>query len=103
MKLCDALKLLRQIPADGSIIVWLACGFTPLHLKTLLAAEIWQVSQKKAEIQSGLYGDLRGSLRKAGQSGADSVACTVEWSDLDPAAWFARPGELVTRTFPRYL
>jgi FkbH-like protein len=85
MKLFDALNLLREIPADaGSIIVWLACGFTPLHLKTLLAAEIWQISHKKAEILSGLYGDLPGSLRRAGQSAADFVACTVEWSDLDP-------------------
>jgi FkbH-like protein len=85
MKLGDALNVIRGIPTDvQSIAIYLACGFTPLHLKTLLAAEIWQVSHKKAEILSGLYGDLPGSLRRAGQSGADFVACIVEWSDVDP-------------------
>src|SRR5437762_9304594 len=85
MKLGDALNLVRGIPIDAEPIhIYLACGFTPLHLETLLAAEIWQVSHKKSEILSGLYGDLSGSLRKAGQSGADFVVCIVEWSDLDP-------------------
>src|ERR1051326_573860 len=85
MKLCDALNLLRDIPADADpLLIHLACGFTPLHFKTLLAAEIWRVSHKKAEIQSGLYGDLLGSLQKAGESGADFVVCVAEWSDLDP-------------------
>ena len=85
MKLGDALNLVRSLPTDAEpITLYLACGFTPLHLKTLLAAEIWQVSHKKAEILSGLYGDLPGSLRRAGLSGADFSACIVEWSDFDP-------------------
>ena len=68
MKLGDALNVIRDIPTDTeTIAIYLACGFTPLHLKTLLGAEVWQVSHKKAEILSGLYGDLPGSLRKAGQ------------------------------------
>lgn len=85
MKLAEALTLLRGVPADAEPVeVYLACGFTPLHLKTLLAAEIWQASHKKAEILTGLYGDLSGSLQTASKAGADHVACIVEWSDLDP-------------------
>jgi FkbH-like protein len=104
MKLYDALNLLREIPADaGSIVVWLACGFTPLHLKTLLAAEIWQVSRKEAEILSGLYGDLPGSLRRAGRSGADFVACIVEWSDLDPRLGLRSLGGWSPALFPDIL
>ena len=66
MKLGYALNVIRGIPRDAkTIAIYLACGFTPLHLKTLLGAEIWQVSHKKAEIRNGLYGDLPGSLRRA--------------------------------------
>lgn len=101
MKLGEALNLLRSIPIDAEQMnIYLVCGFTPLHLKTLLAAEIWQLSHKKAEIQSGLYGDLSGSLRKAGPSGADFVVCIVEWSDLDPRLGIRSLGGWLPALFP---
>src|SRR5436305_13260926 len=85
MKLVDALNLLRQIPADAERVrIFLACSFTPLHLKTLLAAQVWQILHRKAEIQTGLYGDLLGSLRLAAEESPDFVVCAVEWPDLDP-------------------
>jgi FkbH-like protein len=104
MKLADALNVIRAIPADAEpITVYLACGFTPLHLKTLLGAEIWQASHKKAEILSGLYGDLQGSLRRASQSGADFVACIVEWSDVDPRLGLRSLGGWSPTQFPNII
>lgn len=101
MKLGDALNLIRAVPKDAERIgIYLACGFTPLHLETLLTAEIWQVSHKKSEILSGLYGDLSGSLQKARQSGADFVACIVEWSDLDPRLGLRSSGGWLPAIFP---
>jgi FkbH-like protein len=104
MKLCDALNLLREIPVGtGSNVLWLACGFTPLHLKPLLAAEIWQRSHKKAELLSGLYGDLLGSLRTAGKSGADIIVCLIEWFDLDPRLGLRSLGGWRPALFPDIL
>ena len=101
MKLRDALDLLRHVPADAEpVVIYLACGFTPLHFKALLAAEIWQVSHKKAEIHSGLYGDLLGSLQTAGESGADFVVCLAEWSDLDPRLGLRSLGGWSPALFP---
>jgi FkbH-like protein len=101
MKLRDALILLRQIPADAEpVVVYLACGFTPLHFKALLAAEILQVWHKKADIQSGLYGDLLGSLGKPAESGADFVVCVVEWPDLDPRLGLRSLGGWSPALFP---
>lgn len=101
MKLAEALILLRGVPVDAEPVdVYLACGFTPLHLKTLLAAEIWHASHKKAEILTGLYGDLSGSLQKASQAGADHVACIVEWCDLDPRLGLRSLGGWLPALFP---
>src|SRR5215469_1903455 len=101
MKLTEALILLRGIPVDAEPLdVYLACGFTPLHLKTLLAAEIWHASHKKAEILTGLYGDLSGSLQKASQAGADHVACVLEWCDLDPRLGLRSLGGWLPALFP---
>src|SRR5215469_16390256 len=104
MKLGDALNLVRGIPVDAEPIdIYLACGFTPLHLKTLLAAEIWQISRKKAEIQTGLYGDLSGSLRRAGKSAADLAVCIVEWSDVDPRLGLRSLGGWLPALFPNII
>src|SRR5215472_1240298 len=101
MKLGEALNLIQSVPIDAEPMnIYLACGFTPLHLKTLLAAEIWQLAHKKAAIQSGLFGDLSGSLRKASLSGADFVVCIVEWSDLDPRLGLRSLGGWLPALFP---
>lgn len=104
MKLGEALNLVRSIPIDADPIdIYLACGFTPLHFKTLLAAEIWQAFHKRAEIQSGLYGDLPGSLQKASQSATDFVVCVLEWSDLDPRLGLRSLGGWLPALFPDIL
>jgi FkbH-like protein len=87
MNLLDALELLKQPiskPASTGE-VYLACGFTPLHLKTFLAAHLrLQFPQTRMEIKTGLYGDLIGNLERF-QAPRGSVVCTLaEWADLDP-------------------
>ncbi len=87
MTLLEALELLkRPIPEPASErAVSLACGFTPLHLKTLLTAHLRLCfPQDRIEIRTGLYGDLAGNLERM-QSSSPSVVCVVvEWADLDP-------------------
>lgn len=85
MRLSDALILTRSIPADAEpIILYLACGFTPLHLKTFLTAETWKGLHRRAQVIDGLYGDLLGTLGRTTEVSPDFVVCALEWPDLDP-------------------
>ena len=87
MKLIDALELLKQpIPANAPVLrVFLGCGFTPLHLQTLLEAQLRLVRPGvRVELTTGLFGDLLGSLGRISPSGLDALAVVMEWSDLDP-------------------
>ena len=87
MKLLDALELLKQpIPEPASDRqIFLGCGFTPLHLKTFLAAHLRLCFPKdRVEIGTGLYGDLAGNLERLRPSGGLTVCVVVEWADLDP-------------------
>jgi FkbH-like protein len=86
MTLLDALELLkRPIPEPASErAVSLECGFTPLHLKTFLAADLrLRFPKDRIEIRTGLYGDLAGNLERLQPSGGWTVV-VVEWADLDP-------------------
>lgn len=61
----------------------LACGFTPLHLQTFLAARLrtaWP--ERRVALDSGQFGDIRGNIDRLGQR-ADVVCVPIEWSDLD--------------------
>ena len=83
VKLSVALEILqsaRHHPNPFNIT--LACGFTPLHLQTFLAAHL-QVAlpDRRVEIKTGLFGDLAGTLERA--AGSDAVAIVIEWPDLD--------------------
>lgn len=87
MTLLDALELLRQpLPAPApDQMLSLECGFTPLHLKTFLAAHLrLRFPQDRIEIRTGLYGDLAGNLERVQPVGRSMVCVIVEWSDLDP-------------------
>jgi FkbH-like protein len=87
MNLLDALELLkRPIPEPASDqAIFLECGFTPLHLKTFLAAHLRLCFPKdRIEIKTGLYGDLAGNLERVQPSGRSVVCVVVEWADLDP-------------------
>jgi FkbH-like protein len=71
-------------PAAGTY--YLACGFEPLHLATLLRGQLLErlAEERSVEVECGVYGDLRGNLEAAARTAADGCAAVVEWSDLDP-------------------
>ena len=86
MNLLRALELVKQPisePASDREL-YLACGFTPLHLKTFVAANLRLCFPKdRIEIRTGLYGDLVGNLERLRPSGRLMVWVVVEWADLD--------------------
>ena len=87
MKLTEALKVLQAASGSDSpaFPVLLACGFTPLHLQTFLAAHLQSaLPGHHVTVQTGLYGDLDGSLAGAGSGGPSAVVAPIEWPDIDP-------------------
>jgi FkbH-like protein len=87
MNLLNALELLKQPISEAASDrkLYLASGFTPLHLKTFLAAHLRQTfPNDHFEIETGLYGDLIGNLERLQPSAGLTVCVFVEWSDLDP-------------------
>ncbi len=87
MKLIEALNIVRENPPPGArgLDVFLACGCTPLHLETFLAAHLRKlVAGGPVAIHTAVFGDLCGSLERLAISPLDAVVAVVEWSDLDP-------------------
>jgi FkbH-like protein len=87
MNLLHALELLKQ-PVSEPVSdrpLYLGCGFTPLHLKTFLAAYLRLCfPNDRIEINTGLYGDLLGNLERLRPLGGLMACVVVEWADLDP-------------------
>jgi FkbH-like protein len=86
MKLLEALEILQRPIVDvlPSREVFLLCGFSPLHLKTFLAAHLrTHFPTSGLEIKEGLYGDLPGNLERLHSVGSPNACVVVEWSDLD--------------------
>jgi FkbH-like protein len=87
MKLIDALELLKQpVPNEApDLKVYLACGFTPLHLQTFLAAQLQiRIARRRVRITTGLFGDLAGSIEHLDPSSLHALAVVIEWGDFDP-------------------
>ncbi len=87
MKLLEALKTLKSMQGQEgpSLSCALVTGFTPLHLKTFLTAELaLRLPGRTIAIEQGLYGDLAGNLRRLPETSAEFGVVVVEWSDLDP-------------------
>lgn len=88
MKLSEALKIAQTAAPVGAekLIVFLACGFTPLHLSTFLKAHLCErLPKHNVEIQIGIYGDLIGNLERLLKSStAAAGVLIIEWADLDP-------------------
>jgi len=87
MNLMEALEILKQPIAQGAprLKVFLACGFTPLHLQTFLAAHLrksW--GSPRPEIHTGLFGDLAGNIERLDPSTYDVLLVVIEWQDIDP-------------------
>lgn len=112
MKLNEALAVIGARKSGGARKAhFLACGFEPLHLGTLLRAHLIQrLPGDEIEILTGIYGDLRGNLAKAAESAAIAAAVVIEWSDLDPrlglrgtAGWSSEVKADITRETERAL
>ena len=91
----EALKITQSAPRDARpFTVTLACGFTPLHLQTFLAAHLQQaLADRKVTITHGLYGDLAGTLERASDGELpDAMVVALEWADLDPRLDFRNAG-----------
>lgn len=87
MTLIEALTIVNQPPPaeSPSFRVLLACGFTPLHIETFLAAHLrTQLPGASIGIEKGLYGDLAGTLEQLSVRDFHAAAIALEWSDLDP-------------------
>jgi FkbH-like protein len=87
MDLIEALEILKRPAGENSpsLRVFLACGFTPLHLQTFLAAHLRNLrSTHRADVTTGLFGDLAGNLERLDSERYDAVAVAIEWTDLDP-------------------
>jgi FkbH-like protein len=87
MKLREALTIISSGPAAAeadSLIVGLACGFTPLHLRTFLHASLQRCfPARRIEIVTGLFGDVAGTLGDFQSKQLDAIALALEWEDLD--------------------
>ncbi|MGO9973783.1 MAG: hypothetical protein ACLP01_13450 [Solirubrobacteraceae bacterium] len=95
MQLVEALELLQRPPSPGAErrSVALATGFEPLHLRTFLAGELTRMlPHAHVEIDTGVFDDLTGNIRRAADSDADSIAVVIEWADVDPRLALRRLG-----------
>jgi FkbH-like protein len=92
MKLSEALGILKDAREKARVHrVVLVCGFTPLHLKTFLAAHLQSaMADARIEIVTGVYGDIAGALSEV-PAGSELVV-VLEWPDLDPRLGFRRLG-----------
>lgn len=86
LKLAEALRVLQHPPDGGAdpLRIYFACGFTPLHMSTFLAAHLQILSVRRVDVQAGLYGDCLGNLERAAQAGPHAIAVALEWPDFDP-------------------
>jgi FkbH-like protein len=86
MKLIDALTIIkRPVPENAPLLrVFLACGFTPLHLKTFLSAGLRERSPvERIEVSPGLFGDLAGNIERLQPADYDAMMTVIEWQDFD--------------------
>src|SRR5579871_2911563 len=87
MKLLEALEVLRNAPMveAEALPVCLVCGFTPLHLQTLIAAHLQQrFPHRRVRIETGLYGDCLAGLKRVPALQREASIVVLEWADLDP-------------------
>ncbi len=94
MRVTDALRILQGAPQEAVPYAGiLACGFTPLHVQTFLAAHLQQAfPNRRVTITPGLFGSLAGTLEGIRDLHTDAVAVVLEWSDLDPRLGFRSAG-----------
>jgi FkbH-like protein len=87
MKLLEALNIVKamNLRKGRTLPIYFASGFTPLHLKTFLTAELSQLfPERTIEVSEGIFGDLLGNLSRFSKSDFEFGGAFLEWSDLDP-------------------
>jgi FkbH-like protein len=87
LRLLEAFEINNRRHASGARTSrnWLACGFTPLHLRDFLEAYLnLAFPDRDVVVETGLFGDLCGNVQRALDSHAESIALVLEWQDLDP-------------------
>ena len=94
MTVTEALRILRSAQENAPRYnVVLACGFTPLHLQTFLAAHLQQGHPgRRVTVSTGLYGDAAGTLEAHTDITAHAVSLALEWPDLDPRLGYRAAG-----------
>jgi FkbH-like protein len=90
LTITEALKALQAAEKDAPRFeIVLACGFTPLHLQTLLAAHTQKrLPNRRVTVRPGLFGSAVIALEQALEKSADGIAVVLEWPDLDPRLGF---------------
>src|SRR5262245_29443031 len=86
MKLVEALKIISKNPEPSAQVlnVALICGFTPLHLRSFLHADLQlRFPERRIAVSTGTYGDIAGSLQTLPGADIEAVAVVLEWEDLD--------------------
>jgi FkbH-like protein len=84
MRLAEALKIVAQTVGERQRQVHLLCGFTSLHLATFVRAHMrLRFPEDRVCLQTGLYGDLEGNVRRAAELSAEGAIVVFEWGDLD--------------------
>src|ERR1700738_2736070 len=97
MNLIEALEISRKpVAQDAKLLrIFLACGFTPLHLQNFLSAHLRQLfPENRIEIKTGLFGDLAGSLERLGAQGLDGLAVAPEGPHPESRLWIREVGGL---------
>lgn len=106
MKLIEALKIVQKpLPVDAEPLkIFLACGYTPLHLQTFLTAHVQRGHPKRQIIvQTGVYGDLLGNLERLVKIPVDVGVIVLEWSDFDPRLGIRHLGGWEPENLPNIL
>jgi FkbH-like protein len=105
MRFTDALEILRDATKVGKPFkVTLACGFTPLHLQTFLAAHLQQaLPNRKVTVSTGLYGELARTIEEVAERDVTNLAIAIEWMDLDPRLGHRASAVWDSRTLPDIL
>ncbi len=94
MTITQALQVLRGAPeAAEPFRLLLACSFSPLHLQTLLAAQVQQrVPNQRVHVTVGEFGELTSTVARASEQETDAVAVVLEWQDIDPRFAYREAG-----------
>lgn len=95
MKLREALQIKREAAtrAGPPFTAFLATGAVPLHLHTLLVAQLARrLPNRSVQCLTGPYGDLLEALGAAETAEPHGIAVVIEYRDLDPRLGLRRLG-----------